>query len=298
MMSGTTSTNNDVPAIHAALPVLHSNFWLNLAVLVTAFVAFSKYGVSDRLKLTTLPHFLVPVPALFVVIGNDAIAATTEFKTETETEISSVSCRSWPQNQSASPLLPTTQPLHAIFGSLDFSATSPQEQNPKPKPKPKPIPPQFLADLGLRTSLSARSCLIETRSMQALARWIQRDMAIAKSLSLPAYMPSPIRHVFGAAKLWLSLRPQCHRQPGDANRYNNASARARTVRGRSSCSHTVPLRGSHRLHSSIQKVPIEFPTELPTSQSSKSCSLRKYNWELNGNKTGHVGTLWNFRFKL
>lgn len=231
MMSGTTSTNNDVPAIHAALPVLHSNFWLNLAVLVTAFVAFSKYGVSERLKLTTLPHFLVPVPALFVVIGNDAIAATTESKTETE--ISSVSCRSWPQNQSASPFLPTTQPFHAISGSLEFSAPSPQQQNPKPKPKPKPIPPQFLADLGLRTSQSARPCWIGNRSMQALARWIQRDMAMANPLSLPAHMPSPIRRVSGAAKLWLSLRPQYHRQPGDANRCNNASARARTVRGRS-----------------------------------------------------------------
>ena len=104
-------------------------------MLVTAFVAFSKYGVSERLKLTTLPHFLVPVPALFVVIGNDAIAATT--KPETETETSSVSCRSWPQNQSASPFLPTAQPLHAIFSSSEFSATSPQPKKSKTETETK-----------------------------------------------------------------------------------------------------------------------------------------------------------------
>lgn len=122
--------------------------------------------------------------------------------------------------------------------------------------------------------------------MQALARWIQRDMAMANLLSLPAHMPSPIRRVSGAAKLWLSLRPQCHRQPGDANRCNNASARARTVRGRSLCSHTVPLRGSHRLHGSIRRFPYSSPqrSQLPNIHIMfpQEISLGTV-WELMGN---------------
>ncbi len=40
MMSGTTSTKKVVPAIHAALPVLHASFWLKRAVLLAALLAF------------------------------------------------------------------------------------------------------------------------------------------------------------------------------------------------------------------------------------------------------------------
>jgi hypothetical protein len=40
MMSGTTNTKNVVPAIHAALPVLHISFWLKRALLLAALLAF------------------------------------------------------------------------------------------------------------------------------------------------------------------------------------------------------------------------------------------------------------------
>jgi len=68
-MSGTTSTKNDAPAIHAALPVLHSNCWLYCTVFEAAFLAFS--APADRLKLTVLPQrFSFPLSAEMAAIAN------------------------------------------------------------------------------------------------------------------------------------------------------------------------------------------------------------------------------------
>jgi len=64
MINGTTKIKNVVPAIHAAFPVLHSNFWLNRDVLDAALRAFSVIQEHDTLKLKPRPHpFPVPVPA-------------------------------------------------------------------------------------------------------------------------------------------------------------------------------------------------------------------------------------------
>lgn len=68
--SGMASTKSVVPATQAALLVLHSMFWLTCTVLVATLRAFSMYpNPEERLKLTTLPHFLsFPLSAAMAAI--------------------------------------------------------------------------------------------------------------------------------------------------------------------------------------------------------------------------------------